>query len=187
MNGDVTDNMQFVIAKQNKTLTTAKILGDGNCLPGTICHQLFHDPVGSTAHRKKIKELRAKVVDYILDPENFPTFEHALKNRVYEIKSKDEISDMTQECKLFVRYCLSKDRFWAGYEFIVAAAKIHRVNIIIFRENGNFDLTTSGPEIYSRTIALAYRVNYDETEYNHYDSVCDIDSNLLCAVTEAIS
>lgn len=93
---------------------------------------------------------------------------------------------MTQECKLFVRHCLSKDRYWAGHEFIVAVANIHRVNIFVFHENGDFYLTNSGREIHDRSIALAYRLNYDQTEYNHYESVCDIDSNLLYDVAEKI-
>lgn len=131
-----------------------------------------------------MKDLRASVVDYILKPENFPSFEHTLKDRVYEIKSKDDIEDMTTECKLFVRYGLSKDKCWGGYEFIVAASKIHHVNIFVFNENGDFYLSNRGTGIYSKTIALAFRLNYFKNAYNHYDSVCDIDSNLLYTVAE---
>lgn len=186
-NGDVTSIVQFGIANENKTLTAATIIGDGNCLPGAICHQLYHDPIGSNQQRKNIKELRAKVVDYILQPENFPSFQHTLKDRVYEIKSNDQIDDMTTECKLFVRFCLSKDGYWAGHEFLVAAAMILRVNILLFYENGDIYLSNTGTEIYPKTIALAYRLNYDNTNYNHYDSVCDIDSNILCAIVENIN
>lgn len=186
VNSDVTNNMPFVIANQTEMLTAAKIIPDGNCLPGAICHQLFHDPVGSTEHRHKMKKLRANVVEYILKPENFPAFEHTLKNRVYDIKKKCEISDMTQECKLFVRHCLSKDRYWAGHEFIVAAANILRVNIFVFHENGDFYLTNSGKKIHDKSITLGYRLNYDQSEYNHYESVCDMDSNLLYEVVEKI-
>ena len=185
-NGDVTNNVQFVFANENKTLTAATVIGDGNCLPGAICHQLYHDPIGSKKHKKQMQDLRAKVVDYILQPENFPSFQHTLQNRVYDIKSKNEIEDMTMECKLFVRLCLSTDGYWGGHEFLVAAAKILRVNIFMFYENGDCYLSNTGTEIYPKTIALAYRLNYDNTDYIHYDSVCDIDSNLLIEVTEKI-
>lgn len=182
--GDVTANVQFLIATKLKTLTAAKIIGDGNCLPGAICHQLYHDPIGSKEHKEKIRDLRAKVVEYILKPENFTSFQFTLQNRVYDIKSKDEIKDLTTECKLFVRLCLSRDGYWAGNEFLVAAAKILRVNIFVFYENGDCYLSNTGTEIYPKTIALAYRLNHDATDYNHYDSVCDIDSNVLVEVAE---
>lgn len=183
-NGDCTVEVQFLIGNEIETVTAATIIGDGNCLPGAICHQLYHDPIGSKEHRKRIKELRASVVDYILQPANFESFEYTLKNRVYDIKTKDEIDDMTMECKLFVRHCLSKDGYWAGHEFLVAATNILRVNILVFYENGDFHLANNGTEIYTKTIALAFRLNFDSTGYNHYDSVCDIDSNLLCKIAE---
>lgn len=186
-NDDVTNNMQFTVKNEIKTLAAASIIGDGNCLPGAICHQLYHDPIGSKEHRKKIRDLRAMVVDYILKPENFPSFQHTLQNRVYDIKSKDEIQDMTLECKLFVRLCLSKDGYWAGHELLVAAAKILEMNVLVFYENGDAYLSNTGTEIYPRTIALAYRLNHDKTEYNHYDSVCDIDSNFLVEIAEKIT
>lgn len=183
-NGEQTSEVQFSIANEIHTLTAATIIGDGNCLPGAICHQLYHDPIGSTAHRKRMRELRASVVDYILHPENFKSFEYTLQNRVYDIKTKDQIDDMTTECKLFVRLCLSKDGYWAGHEFLIAATNILRVNILVFYENGDFHLSNNGTEIYTRTIALAFRSNWDKTGYNHYDSVCDIDSNILCKIAE---
>lgn len=167
-------------------VTVAKIIGDGNCLPGAICHQLFHDPIGSTAHKKRMKELRENVVNYIMKPENFPSFEHSLKDRVYEYKIRDEIDDMSMECKIFVRHCLSKNGLWAGYEFLVAAAKMHRVNILIFNEDGDWYLSNSTKEVYDKTIALAFRLDYKKEEFNHYDSVCDIDSNLLYAISKKI-
>lgn len=185
-NGDITDNMKINIENPINTLTVAKIIGDGNCLPSAICHQLFHDPIGSMEHKRKTKDLRANVVDYILKPENFPSYEHTLKGRIYELKNRDEIIDMTTECKLFVRHGLSRDGCWAGYEFIVAASKIHHVNIFVFNENGDFYLSNSSDEIYSKTIALAFRLNYKKDGYNHYDSVGEIDSNLLYAVAEKV-
>lgn len=184
--GDDTEIMQFQIANKTHTITVSKILQDGNCLPAAICHQLFHDSIGSTAHRNKIKELRTLVVDHILNPENFPSFEHDLKNRVYEIKSKNEITDMTMECKLLVRHGLSRDRYWCGSETLAVVSKCHRVNILIFNEMGDVYLFDGRDEVHGKTIAIAFRLN-STNEFYHYDSVSDIESNVLYEIVQTIS
>lgn len=184
--GDITEIMNFKIANDIKTITVSPILPDGNCLLGAICHQIYHDPIGSTAHRNKINELRKNVVKHILDPENYPSYEHSLKDRIYENKKKssDAIGDMTQECKLFVRHGLSRDRYWCGYETIAAAAEMLDVNILVFNEEGDVYLPSSNVQTHSKTIALAYRLN--NGRYNHYDSVCDIDSNVLYEIVQTV-
>lgn len=110
MNNDPQEIMSIKIENERILVTVAKIPGDGFCLFGALAHQLFHHPINSTEHKKATKSLKSEVVQYILD--NILLFEFILKDRVYDIKRPDEITDMRTECKLFVRYSLDK-KGWA--------------------------------------------------------------------------
>lgn len=58
-----------------------------------------------------------------------------MKNRVYEIKKASEITDMSTECKLYVRYVLSCNGQYGGYESVKALSEIYKVNVITFYED----------------------------------------------------
>lgn len=88
-----------------------------------------------------VKSKRSEVVEYILAPNNFEDFRFILQDRVYETKSSDQITDMDEECKSYVRNVLSKNGKWGGTEIIKAVSEIYGVNIIVFKENGvSFDV-----------------------------------------------
>lgn len=101
-NSDSRKDMGFMISNSMQTLYVANIAPDGNCLFSSLVHQLFRDKIGSKLHRQKTKQLRSRVVDHILNPNNFPKYMHELKNRVFENKKKNDIENMETECKLWV-------------------------------------------------------------------------------------
>lgn len=183
-NAETCEEMGFLINETMQKLNVATTKPDGNCLFSSIAHQLYRLKINSKPHESKIRQLRQRVVEYILDPNNFPKFFHDLKDRVYERKKKDDIADMETECKLYVENCLAKNSVWGGTETIYAACELEKVNVLIFNENGHF-YTLSNTKQYDRTICIAYRLLRDEygdiiegTRF-HYDSVCDIDSSTL--------
>lgn len=180
INSESQQLMPFKLDGEIRNLMVSNIDGDGNCLFGAICHQLFRHPIGSHLHNNETVNLRACIVDHILRPEIFPSYEFMLKDRIYEIKKKENIENMSQECKLYVRHCLSLSGTWGGHETIVAAGEIYQVNVLLFNEKGGFYIANASQKMYDRTIALAYRLGpSDETTFNHYDSVTDVDSKLL--------
>lgn len=89
-NGDTQSSMNFQL-KNDKTvrqLSIVKIKQDGNCMFSSCAHQLFRHGIHSVEHKKKIAQLRAKVVAHILDPNHFSEYQFALQDRVYEMKKK---------------------------------------------------------------------------------------------------
>lgn len=186
--GDAEECMMIELEGKLIPLTVARISGDGNCLFATIAHQLFRLPINSQEHKKSTKELRAEVVDYILT--NFETFEHSIKDRVYEIKNKNDITDISTECKLYVRLVLSREGKYGGYETVKAVCEKYKINILTFCENGSCYIHNK-KMAFGRTIALAYRVGYvDEhgnTHRNHYDSVCDIKAEDMYTISHLIN
>lgn len=78
----------FALDESSRKLTVALIPGDGSCMFGALAHQLFTHAISSPENIEATKKLRMDVVDHILKPENFPSFEYHLKDRVYDSKSR---------------------------------------------------------------------------------------------------
>lgn len=191
LNNDEQEQMRFYHGNDEEAvLTVTKIPGDGNCMFASIVHQIYHYPTDSKEHEAATKQLRADVVAHILLPENFDAFLFTLKDRVYDIKTKDEIIDMNTECKNYVQNTLSKNGVWGGHETIMAASRIYGKNIVTFDESGSYYITGNRNSMYDETIALAYHIgHYDSTGKpirNHYASVSDIDSGNLYKATDFI-
>lgn len=191
-NGDDENQMIFQLnGTDNALLTVASTVADGNCLFSAIAHQLYRHPIYSNDHKDAMNRLRAMVVEHILDPVNFPSYKFTLQDRVNELKSADQIQNMPTECKckLYVRHVLSKDRIWGGHESIKAISEIHKVNILIFNEEGTCILQTNTNEKYQQSIAIAYRFGtsqHGEIIRNHYDSVCDMNSDDVWTATDSV-
>lgn len=190
-NSDSRKDMGFMISNSMQTLNVANIAPDGNCLFSSLVHQLFRDKIGSKLHRQKTKQLRSRVVDHILNPNNFPKYINELKNRVFENKKKNDIENMETECKLWVKFCFSKAKVWGGWGTIYAVSELEKVNIIIFNEHDEF-YTLRNTKQYEQSICIAYRLPRDGKgeivlgARNHYDSVCDINSTTLYDVARII-
>lgn len=189
-NSEVKSKMRFFVNGSPKNLMLAEIAKDGNCMLGSAVHQQFCYPLDSNEHKEATKKLRADVVAHILDTKNFPFFLHSLKNRVYATKNADEINDIEMECKMFVRFVLSRNRFWAGTETLLAISDLFETNVIVFNEDGGCTKFKRTGKKYSRSIAVAYRIGGSDKNgellYNHYDSVCEVESGDLYDTAESI-
>lgn len=189
-NGDTQEQMNFNLNEDNNaTLTTTEIAPNGNCLLGSLVHQLHKHPVTSTEHRKATETLRAEICNHILKPENFDSYKLTLEAYISSKTGKNKSKDTTKECQKYVRNILSKNGMWAGAEAIHAASDLHKVNVIVFIEDGDYYMHNYDKN-YQTTIAIAYRKginNLDETQYNHYDSVSDMDANEIHSVVSVLS
>lgn len=185
-NGDEEGTMEFQL-ENNKIcrLSVAKISGDGNCLFAAIVHQLWKYPVNSAQHIEAVKQLRSKVVEYILG--NFESFEFILKDRVYDLKEASEISDISAECKSYVQFVLSRNGEYGGFETIKALSELYKVNILTFLEDSSCAFHNK-EKIHEKTIAIAYRFwNKDgQRTRNHYDSVYDMNPEYILAASESV-
>lgn len=185
-NCDKTENIYFSLVKSPRQLTVAEIPGDNSCMFGALSHQLYNYKITSNEHSQVTKKLRKDVVEHILKSENFPSFEYHLRDRVYEIKNQKDITNMTTECKLFVRHVLSNNKTWGGMETLLAVSELHSTNIVVFNEDGICVKYKRAGQNYDRSIAIAHRLGLNG-ERNHFDSVSDIGSADLLAAVRYIS
>lgn len=189
-NCDATSQMHFVVGTECRNLTVATIAGDGNCMFSSLSHQIFLHAINSKGHKDATKKLRADVVEYILNPINFPLFLQPLKDRVYDITNASDITDIEKECKIFVRHILGKNRTWGGFETLLATSGLYATNIIVFNEDSRCMKIKRAGENYNRSIAVAYRFGLNERGervQNHYESICEIASNDIYAASHSIS
>lgn len=190
-NGENQSQMAYAVNESRKNLMVATIAKDGNCMLGSAVHQLFCYPLNSKLHKDATKRLRADVVAHILDQKNFSFYLHSLKDRVYEEKNANQITDIEVECKMFVRYTLAQNRFWAGTETLLAISELYETNVIVFNEDGSCDKFKRSGKQYNRSIVVAYRIGGTDENgrpvRNHYDSICEIDSADLYAAVHSTS
>lgn len=186
-NSEMQESVSFFIDDICHSFTVATIDPDGNCLFGSIAHQLYRLKINSRPHKKKTAELRANVVTHILQPDNFPNYAYQLQDCVYRSMKKEDIKDMTTECKLYVKLILSKKGMWAGAESIRAISDLEEVNIIIINEDGPCYKLSNLKKTYEKSVCIAFRLaqKNDQTRI-HYDSVCDVDSNILNLMAQEI-
>lgn len=187
-NGDVQEQMNFKLNKTQAYLTVTNIPPDGNCLFGSLVHQIHKHIVTSIEHQNETKTLRALVCEHILMPENFKTYKRTLENYLFDNKKKEEMKDITTECQMYVHNVLSRDGQWAGAEAIHAVSDIYKVNIIVFIED-DICYMHSYNQTYGITIAIAYRKGNNPMEggqYNHYESVSDMNADTIYNVTDLL-
>lgn len=205
---EITENMEFKVGDETKFVQVAKIPGNGGCLFGAMAHQLFYQSIGTDQITndmfvERTSELRAQVVAFI--EENYERYENALKGRIYD--NEDEKmskkrgrkkalthTEIEKKCKSFLKNDLPKQTCWAGYESLMAISELYKVNIIIFREMDIFNFVDGFNQSYERTACLAYRLAGKPKKtkagvvlnYNHYDSICGINSNVMFTCAETL-
>lgn len=109
-----------------------------------------------------------------------------MKDRVYAVKSANEISDMLTECKMFVRHVLSHSGTYGGFESVKALSELYKVNIITIYEDESCYIEPK-QNMYDKTIAIAYRFGYDiNNERVRNDSACEMSSEYIMAVSDLI-
>lgn len=184
MQGEKKENLSFDIDEEvSGALYISRIKGDGNCLFAALAHQLFFVKLNSVDHEQLTAKLRENAVEYIT--QNYSSFEHELKNRIYENKS--EIKNMQSECMFFLKQCLPRPGCWGGAESIKAISLIYRVNIIIFNEDGPFYLPCAFNTTFDRTVSVVFRIfnkskmkkPKSNAERNHYDTVVEINQEII--------
>lgn len=155
----------------NSQVKVCRIDPDGNCLFGSIVHQLFHVKIGSSSYLALIEKLRQDVVQYIKT--NLDCFIGCLKERVFEQNDKsDDNKDKKKyfknlntdgwrkECLKFVDSYLSENHNWGGSETIQAIC-------------GECNLNYRNGSIFDKSIAISNR------NRNHYDSVVGMNETTM--------
>lgn len=187
-NGDALEYVSFEFESELHFVAVAQIDKTGDRLLAAICHQLFYSRIGSESHIKETMQLRADVVNYISQPENFATFQYLLQD--YANKIGGQIDDTITEFKNCTLSILSQPGI-GDYVTFKAVGEMYRVNILIFQEDTNCYIGNASDQMYEHTIALANRtidaLIDDTVSYDHYDSVCDVNTDLLYKITKFIT
>lgn len=179
------ENKKFMSVQVDERCYTVNILDikqDGNCMFSTLVHQLSYVKNNSENHTSLTMRLRENVVSHI--ERNLKWYRQYIKGRLRCDDATDEIcSDFLQK--------LSKDGFWGDAETLMAVTKMYEVNIFIFSEKGSCYFACGFKPEYNRTIFMAYRFNgideQGERNYNHYDTVCEVDEELLYRCANSLS
>lgn len=66
---------------------------------------------------------------------------------------------------------LSKSTTWGGTESLKAISELEKINIIIFSEDDKPYFPFEFKDDYTRTVAIASRLNETKTKRDHYDSI----------------
>lgn len=179
-NNETKKFVPVIIDNRTVNLNTLDIKKNGDCMFGSLAHQLYYMKTNSKEHNDLTAKLRKDVVQHILA--DFDRYKRAI-----EIDFRDSDGDAAQ--REYISTDLSKNGEWGGSESLLAVANMFEVNILVFRENGPFSFSFGFNRNFDRTVFLAYRIGgIDENgapKYNHYESVCAIDEELLykCAQT----
>lgn len=180
----------FLPAGDETTIKVVNAPGDGNCLFKSLAHQLHRHKMDSTESRTATAQLRARVVAYI--QQNVEPFTHELKGRIYDIKEKQRMDgnhsdsesfDMEREIQFFLYQLLPRNGYWGGSETLKAVSILYKVNVILFYEDDSFSIVAEEDAEHAKTIAVAYRFG-ESNSRNHYDSVTDISSSDIYALTD---
>lgn len=183
------EQMEFKIKNQMaRIIYIIKILGNGNCLFTSLAHQPWPSATTSDECKKNSVKLRAKVVEHILN--NIEPYQMFIEEYLHELKSlNSDNTSLDTKYEMWVRHNLSRQGSWGGIETIKAVSQMYRVNVVLFDECGIVQMIQGAKEQYERTILLAYRFYLNEQHervYNHYDSVCDMESDTIHVATEFI-
>lgn len=184
-----TEQMEFKLQNQPAFIIhIVKVDGDGNCLFTALAHQLWPTAMASEECTNNSMKLRAAVVEHILA--NIELYQMFIEDRLSELKSlNNDDASLETKCRMWVRYVLSRKGIWGGIETIKAVSRMYGVNVAVFDECERVRMVQGAKENYDRTILIAYRFYFNEKNertYNHYDSVCDMESNTIYAASEFI-
>lgn len=169
--------MPISIDNQFHDINVVDVNQNGNCMFAAIVHQLESVKCNSQEHNVLTAQLRAEVVQHIkLNIDKYKRI----------IKLRDDRDD-DEACTNFLND-LSCDSYWGGMETMLAVMEMHRINIIIFNEEGPFYYANGFNRGYERSIFMAYRLRSDSKKvYNHYDTVHSLDENVLYKCAEYFS
>lgn len=165
-----------------------RINGDGDCMFGSITHQLFCDKINSPDYVKSTMNLRQKTVSYIRN--NIEIFIQYLKDRVYTeheengnlVRAANKIGNIQAECIHFLdTQLIDKNKAWGGTESLVAISEIEHVNILIINDDGSCNMVQDFNNNYTRSIAVCYN-----RRIRHYGSVDAMNEDTMFTFIESI-
>lgn len=194
-NNDGTTAMSFDIEEKTCCAEIAKIESDGSCLFGALVHQLHGFQLSSSMYKKAVVDLRSEVVDYIRA--NISTFEHELKGRIYDERSKKnlkgKLKDFPKHANAFLTNHLSKSFYWGGIETMKAVYLKYGVNVMLIEEENKIYYMFGFQSLFTRTLIIAYRLNMHPGSVrtgrarNHYDSVISIEKEVLGDIAHVLA
>lgn len=144
------------------SLDAAKIAKDGNCMYGSLAHQILGHSLNSVEHELATNQLRIDVVNYIR--QNFEQFRFQICSHISDLEEVGldkslglhEIGDIDDKCKYLLNNHLVKSGFWGSGESLKAVAYLHSVNIIVFYENGPLYCVAKEGKLSERTVLIAF-------------------------------
>lgn len=172
----------------------AKILMDGDCMLGSLIHQIFRYDLHSNQHKLATQKLRMDIVNYI--NQYYEDFKQHLRGHILDLEESGldescgirEINDIDAKCKHLLNNCMINSGFWASGESLKATACLLDVNIIVFYEAGPIYYVHKTGQLSKRTVIIAFRLQDNETQLrNHYDSVCYISADEIYKTAKHIS
>lgn len=182
---NMVENVEIHLDDVAEMIGVIKIEPNGECLFSALSHQLFRHNVVSDEHRQCTKKLRHDVCEHI--NYNFEAFKHELQGRVYDKKSTVDIDDLEKECRTILHQ-LKKQQCWGGSETLKCVSELYSVNIAIFNEVGDCFMVNNIDSDFAKTLLLCYRIDQAEcglqVNRNHYDSIYDIDLNVVYTVAK---
>lgn len=189
-----TEKLEFTIGSTSEEVQVVSIVPNGSCFFGSIAHQYFGLKVNSKLHQEKTKELRRNVVAYIQS--NFKEFQFKIQGRVYDAaKHKIDKSALESECRVFLNACLPLETCFAGDESFNAISNILNINIITISENGEAYMGAPFNKSFDRIAFVGHRLRkinshtskVHNDDRNHYDSVTEINNEVLFKLSEHLS
>lgn len=169
------------VGNSGASVDVSNIIGDGDCAFGSIAHQLFCVEINSPEHKEWTQKLRKDVVEYIQS--NLSIFTHEIRGRI--LAYQDKFDDINAETTKFLKK-LACPGFYGGGETFKALALNYSINIVVFNENGPCYFANRFNKDFDRTIFIAFRGDGSNTGRNHYDTVIEINEDLVDASIEIL-
>lgn len=185
-NGENKAECEIALHSQESTrkIGICEMPKDGNCMFHAISHQLYRCKIGSPNHNETSIKLRMDVVDHIKN--NTAMFTNAIKGRIYEIDPTRKIINLQEEINFFLVHHLGRDRYFGGSETLQACSNMFRINIVIFNEKDEANMSPYFNPEFQDTIMIAFRLfannskeKFCNLDRNHYDSVVTLDNNII--------
>lgn len=209
--GQTKHEMSFDVNESAYIVSLSEIFRDGHCLFRSLAHQIWKEVLGTQEQNETSLKLRADVVSYI--DSHFPSFLWELRGAVWE--RFGNVPNIEDECKRYIAEDLAISA-WGGAETIKAVSQMYKVNILVINESGNCYYPFSFNMSYQESIVIAYRLKVkegndnsdlwdtiiedestiiEETSINsagdllrdHYDSVINIDADVILKIAKCIA
>lgn len=158
------------------------IPGDGNCLYGSLVHQLWKINPTDPQFLSSAFQMRSILVEFIKN--NLPRYWDHLLPFAEDFIKLDGLDDYHAVQKYVA--LLGCNGTWGGEESISAACEVFAVNVIVWQESTGQSLTYYASEASDKTITMLYTgAHYDSVLWTSYAASTGA-PNLLVSRGDAI-